>query len=323
MEKCILTNDEAAEASKVQPVVDILRANPDARVWAYLRVSSRKQEDDGAGLDTQKNEILQYCKAKGLGEPVFVEEIASAAKPVLSVNVPGAPVDRSASPRPRLLLLLGQLTDHPKTEKHLIVYRLDRLARVAYEQEMILQILFRGSCKVYSTNASEESVLEGGADLHDPGRVLFRHMMAAFSQYERAIIQLRMGAGIRNKAAQGKWVGGRMAFGYQIKDRDLVVDATAALTVQRIFYLRRECSLSLAQIGQELATRYAMAGWPKMRVKRVLDNESLYRGIYIDPFGVRHDRSDLRILPDDWHAWLEANETTMRVPTFGDPNACL
>ena len=215
------------------------------------------------------------------------------------------------------MLLLGQMTDKAKTEKHLIVYRLDRLSRVAYEQEMLIQILGRGGCRLHSTQHSEQLVLAGGMDVSDAGRILFRQIMAAFAQYERAIIQLRLTAGLRHRASQGRYAGGRYPYGYKIVDRDLAVDTDAAVTVQRIFYMRDECNLSMSQIADTLARRYATPGWAKMRVKRVLDNRQIYQGVYTDPFGVRHDRKDLKILPENWHDWVDTTNAGP-VPVFSD-----
>lgn len=45
------------------------------QVFGYVRVSTDKQDEQ-----RQVKEILDYCKSKGLGAPVIVQEVASGAK---------------------------------------------------------------------------------------------------------------------------------------------------------------------------------------------------------------------------------------------------
>ena len=47
------------------------------RTIAYIRVSSKRQVDDGVSLDAQKRRILEYVKFKGLSladDDIIIEE---------------------------------------------------------------------------------------------------------------------------------------------------------------------------------------------------------------------------------------------------------
>jgi DNA invertase Pin-like site-specific DNA recombinase len=270
------------------------------QLWAYCRVSSSKQEVDGLGLEGQRAEIQAYCAARKLGDPVIVEEIGSAGKPMLSVALPGAPASGGSNPRPLFAMLLSALIACPGST--LVVWKLDRFSRVADEQEVLLRLLWNADTKVMSTMSGEADLLKesGGGD---PSRALMRQIFSSFAQYERATIQLRMQMGMRAKAARGGWVTGSVPFGYELRDRDVIINADDAHVVRLIFYLKKHFGMSLREIGRALTYHGVDRAFDKMKVKRVLDSEKMYRGVYTDPFGDAHARPDVRILPEDLESW--------------------
>ena len=55
----------------------VKRAENAQRTIAYIRVSSKRQVDDGVSLDAQKRRILEYVKFKGLklaDDDIIIEE---------------------------------------------------------------------------------------------------------------------------------------------------------------------------------------------------------------------------------------------------------
>jgi DNA invertase Pin-like site-specific DNA recombinase len=302
-------------------------------VWGYIRVSTEKQED-GQTYDVQRAGIEAYCKENKLGAPKFVHEAASAKNPAIPIAMPtsltapaGARPDLAnsaqISPRPLLLMLVGHLFDTPGS--HLIVWKLDRLARISYEQELIINLLRRKQVQIHSTMVGEQEVLRG-VDDSDPARVLFRNVLGAVAQYERRMIEIRMKTGLRMKASKGAWAGGAIPFGYTVKSGDLVISPADVETVLRVFFLRDRCGETYERIAEILAKRFATKGWHKVRVSRILHNRQLYQGIYVDPFNVAHDRPDLRILPteDGWDQWMEKNNlnpSTLEGFAYVDPPA--
>ncbi len=285
-----------------------LRASP-SKVWAYIRVSTEKQED-GQTYDMQKADIVTFCTENSLDDPQFVHEAASAKNPAIPIAVPtmmatAAPVE--ISPRPLLLMLLGFLCDRPGS--HLVVWKLDRLARLAYEQELMFDMLARKHVRVHSTQRGEQEVLDRGKDDGDPARVMFRQVLASVAQYERRMIEIRMKTGLRMKASKGEYVGGAPPFGYTSIGKELVINPAEVETVRRVFFLRERCGETYDRIAQILANKFKTPGWHKVRVSRVLHNKQIYEGIYVDPFDVAHDRPDLRMLPtaSGWDEWMQAN----------------
>ncbi len=313
-----------SRSSEEQAKLTVRLQMPSNGVWGYVRVSSDGQED-GQSPEVQEQDIIAYAAAHGLAAPTIVREIASAGKPMLPVSLPGTKhVDAvTTAPRPLLLMLIGHLIEN--TKQHLIVWKLDRLARVQYEQEMLLELMRRRGVTIHSTQLAEQQLVTGDdGDVVDPTRVLFRQIMGSFAQYERAVIQLRMSAGLRMKASKGGWVGGHPAYGYRPERGDLVIVPDEAVVVRRIFYLRDECSLSLRRIVSVLQDQYGLTDWHKIRVSRVVHNRDLYNGVYIDPYGNRHPRPDLRVLPPTWTDYVEADQQPLPVekpegmPAYGE-----
>ena len=60
-------------------------------------------------------------------------------------------------------------------------------------------------------------------------------MLASVAQLERDAIRDRSGAGMERLARQGKWLGGRPAFGYQIVDGKLAIHPEQAKIVEEMF----------------------------------------------------------------------------------------
>lgn len=284
-------------------------------VWGYVRVSTEGQEDNQS-LGMQREAIEKYCLEKNIGVPQFIEEVASAAKPIWVVNLPGTPVEEElgqSAPRPRFMLLINHLKKVRETlgstiKPHLIVWKLDRLARVDYEQELFLVMFRQDGVTLHSVMPTEDHMLDGG-HVKDPARAFTRTVLAAASAYERALIDMRMSAGMAYKASRGGFTGGVPPFGYVAKREELVIDPFEAQMVLFIHYLKARYKMSNKGISRYLDKHKNVNDQNKYdhgKIRRILlDNEPLYRGVYTDRFGTPHPRPDLKILPDDPEALLD------------------
>jgi DNA invertase Pin-like site-specific DNA recombinase len=283
-------------------------------VWGYVRVSSETQEDNQS-LGMQKADIEKFCTDNKLDHPQFVQEVASAAKPLWVVQLPGAPKEEqvtASAPRPMLLTLLmhlKQVREHlgKSTPLHMIVWKLDRLARVDYEQELFITMFHRDGVRLHSVMPTEEHMLDGG-HIKDPARAFTRTVLAAAAQYERAMIELRLSSGLTYKAAQGGYTGGVPPFGYCSKGQELVIVPHEAQMVKYIFHLRHRYQLSESAISRYIMKNKAADDpnhYDRYKIRRILHNKSLYQGIYKDRYGSVHPRPDLKILPDDPEALLD------------------
>jgi site-specific DNA recombinase len=279
----------------IETVDGILDAQDSVTCWGYVRVSTGQQAD-GYSPEAQIEDIQRYCAQNGLGDPAIVTEAATAAKDLFSFSAKG--FDTSQATRPLFACLLSVLSQPAERPRHLVVYMLDRLSRQLTDQEMILRLLWNADVQTHSVQPQEQEALKDGGT--DPQRALFRQILAAFKQYEAALITLRTHNGLRQKARKGGYTGGRVPFGYRVVDNELTVDQNKRKIVLVTFYLRSQGRTvrDIASIMNDSTFFQPKKKFHASLISRILSNEPLYRGLYVDRFGHSHERSDLRILPE-------------------------
>lgn len=208
-------------------------------VVAYLRVSTKTQAEDGLGLDVQKSGIRRYAR-DGAHRIVGWESDEGRSGDIDEIDRPG------------LSKALARL--EVGEAEALVVYRLDRLARRLWRQEMVIHQLRRQGAVVLSTK-------EADTDSDEPERVMFRQMLGIFAEFERSLIKGRMLGGRHAKAAKGGYAGfGSPPYGWRSINRELVPDPEeqGAISLMRVW---REDGLSLRQI----AARLDSEGYPPKR----------------------------------------------------------
>lgn len=155
------------------------------KILGYLRVSGASQID-GDGFPRQRAAIDAYCAAHDMElVDVFEERGVSGTMDL--------------GQRPALQSLYIRLEETGIT--HIIVEKLDRVARDLLVQETIMGDLKRKGIELIST---AEPDLCG----NDPSRVLIRQIFGALAQWDRAMINMRMNsARKRIRDAGGKAEG--------------------------------------------------------------------------------------------------------------------
>ena len=220
---------------------------------AYLRVSTDRQAEEGLGLAAQDKAIRTLLRERRVRPSRFYEDR----------GVSGAVEDR-----PELSELLQTLGSGDLV----VVARLDRLARDLLTQEVLLRDIRQRGADVVSCSPAESDYLRD--DPHDPTRKLIRQVLGAVSEFERALIKLRLQRGRALKAERGGFAYGSPPFGYGAEGGELVMVAEEQAAIQLARGLRHE-GASLREIGLTLAER----GYPSKRggswypstVARVLD----------------------------------------------------
>ena len=99
--------------------------------------------------------------------------------------------------------------------------------------------------ELFSTSPAEAGCLIDDPD--DPSRALIRQILGAVSQYERAMIRLRMRSGKARKKDQGGYAGGGVPLGFRAEGRELVEDPDEQAVLARVRELHGAGS-SLRQI---------------------------------------------------------------------------
>jgi site-specific DNA recombinase len=109
-------------------------------------------------------------------------------------------------------------------------------------------------------------------------------MLGVFAEFEHATIVDRVTAGLERRVQEGKWMSGRLPYGYT-RDKDtklLVPDLVKAAVVRRIFNLYAEGKLGTTAIARTLETEGAPAprkqGWSPNALQLILTNPA-YKGL--------------------------------------------
>lgn len=227
---------------------------------AYLRISTDGQEQ-GNGLDVQRQHIAAFVAANGQTVDRWITDVESGAK-----------AEREGLADLRELVAAGGV-------ETVLVYRLDRIARDVVLSETLHREL-SARAKVVSVSESFGEGFTGN---------LMRQILAAFAEYERAVIAARLKGGRQQAAAKkGTFSGGAGVLGYRPSGSkanpgrgELVLIEGEAEAVRIIFRLRAE-GLKLQAIADELNTRgletVKGAKFSPTHVHRVLARESFYRG---------------------------------------------
>lgn len=165
----------------------------------YLRVSTVEQADRGMGLELQLAACMAVLELMGL--------------PLVAIcRDEGVSGGESLENRAGLMEALDLL--RTKRASHVVVYRLDRLARDIILQETLLAQVWMVGGQLVSGSPAETDMCRPDLDGDDPARTLVRQILGAVGQYERSMIRLRMRGGRRRAARERLFSGGAPSFGW-------------------------------------------------------------------------------------------------------------
>lgn len=210
-------------------------------IYAYLRVSGAAQLD-GDGFPRQLAAVRKYTAAHAMRVEEVFEEKALPGK-------------TEWERRPAWTAMLQKITGNGV--RTIVIEKLDRLARDLMVQEHIIADLRRRGITLISA-------MEPDLCIDDPTRKLMRQIMGAISEYDRAMITLKLQAGKeRKRAATGKCEG-RKLYGEKpgeaaVRDRIRAM-RRAGSTLQSI----------CARLNTEgVTTRYGKI-WMPMTIQRIV-----------------------------------------------------
>lgn len=213
--------------------------------FAYLRVSGKGQVD-GDGFDRQLLACEAYATANGIEiVETFREEGISGTKEL--------------DDRPALSELFAALEENGI--KTVIVEKLDRLARDLMVQETIIADIRKSGYTLLST-------CEPDLCSNDPSRVLVRQIFGAISQYEKAMIVLKLrGARQRKKAKTGRCEG-KKPYGWY-------PDEQGTLATIQMFASRDANSEHIAnELNKDGRKTRSGKPWLGSTIRKILRNQS-------------------------------------------------
>lgn len=165
---------------------------------------------------------------------------------------------------------------------YVIVLNTSRLWRSDIVKVLIQRELKRYGCDIKSIEQPFYSIHK-----KDPNDFLVNGLMELIDQYQRLEIALKLTKGRNKKAKEGGYAGGRVTFGYmkQKGEKELKIHNNHAEVVKRLFELKQihrkwsQSRLAEALNDEGYQTTQGKA-FTKVQVKRILDRESFYQGIY-------------------------------------------
>lgn len=235
------------------------------KIVSYLRVSTRSQIDN-TSIEMQKEKIELYCKLNNVELiDIFIDEGISAKN----------------SNRTSYNKMLEFVSNKENEIDAIIVYKADRIHRslknlmimVDYLKE--INIGFISITEQFNTNTSQG--------------LLFLQMIGSFSEFERKLIAERTHLGRVSKGDNNLFPGGRIPFGYKLKDNDtLIINNDEAIIIKEIFKLRGQ-GLSYEKIGENF-------NFNKQRISYILKNQ-IYIGKYTYHGKVEQNKINLDVPP--------------------------
>lgn len=178
----------------------------------YARVSTEEQVSEGYSINAQKELLQEYAKTRNIQ---IVDEYIDEGRS-----------GKSIEGRPEMQRLLKDARDNKFDT--VITYKLDRLARKTRDSLDIVETLERHNVQLMSYSEN--------IDTTTPGGKMFYTLISSFAEMERSTIIDRVKMGMNQRAKQGKWNGG-IVLGYDVIDKELVINEKESAIIQEIFDL--------------------------------------------------------------------------------------
>lgn len=242
----------------------------------YFRVSTDLQKEEGT-IEVQKLKVREFADKN---EYTIVDEFSDD-------GFSGGLADR-----PGLRRLLECL---PKSNAEcILIYKLDRLARDLYIQEGLIK-------EFNKHNKQLISALEPDLDSNDPFRKAFRQMLGVFSEFEKAMIALRLEGGRERKAKNGGWHGGKI-YGYDNVEGSLIINQEEAEVINIITSLRKK-KISYMKIAKKLTkekrlTKRGNEVWQPSTIKKIAKNPIYKKGLITYKGYTYPSRNKIIIIPN-------------------------
>jgi site-specific DNA recombinase len=204
------------------------------RCAVYTRKSTEEGlEQDFNSLDAQR----EACEA-------FIKSQAQEGwKPVRQRYDDGG-CSGGTMDRPGLQALLADI--RARQVDVVVVYKIDRLTRSLTDFARIVEVFeAHGTSFVSVTQAFNTTTSMGRLTLN---------VLLSFAQFEREVTAERIRDKIAASKKKGMWMGGAVPLGYEVKNRELIVNEAEAETVRTIYRLYLELGTvgSLKQRADEL-----------------------------------------------------------------------
>jgi len=299
---------------------------------AYLRVSTKKQLNEGVSIDYQKKYAKEFAENNDLS--LKDEYIFEESKPASKINNK-FDVEESIQRRP----VLNKIIELAKAKKFntLIVYSKDRLTRNVKELYVLkgmlknfnnIDIRYSNPSESFITN-TEESYIEN----------LIEAVLASISELETNILSSRVKLGNEYCVKLGLWPGGKIPFGYYAdkvekkhnKKRPNSILKTIPYEkeiINEVFRYYTYYGYGYRKTAEIMNDRYPFKTWTKSSIESIIKNQ-VYTGRLVwgrrggrrnpgrrssDSFTVSDKNKDSTIIDDDlWKRTTELRDRKMLI----------
>ena len=199
--------------------------------FGYCRVSTMKQANEGESLEVQRRQIEGYALMHDFDAVEYVVEEG------VSGSVPLA--DRPAG---------GAMIANLKAGDIVIAPKLDRMFRSALDALNVVEGLKARGVRLH--------LLDLGGDIAGNGlSKLFLTIAAAFAEAERDRIRERIGQVKADQKARGRYLGGKVPFGFRRGETGELVEVPAEQEAIREMAALRAQGKALRAIAEEMQAK--------------------------------------------------------------------
>lgn len=229
------------------------------RCVIYTRKSTAAGlEQDFNSLDAQRESCEAFIKSQAHQGWILSETFEDGGFTGASIDRPGFQALLKAVERRQVDVV--------------IVYKVDRLSRSLFDFVKVME-------RFNTREVAFVSVTQNFSTADAMGRLTL-NMLMSFAEFERAMIIERTRDKIAAARRKGKWTGGNVPFGYDVRSKRLVVNDAEACLVRELFwkYLTGCSALDLAawmnSVKQDPGGRIrpSRRPWAQARVLGILRN---------------------------------------------------
>jgi DNA invertase Pin-like site-specific DNA recombinase len=269
-------------------------------------IYTRKSHEDGLdqhynSLDAQRDAAEAYIRAHLHENWVLIPD-----------DYTDAAISGGTMKRPALQRLIQDIKQ--RKVDMVVVYKMDRLTRSLFDFAKIAQLM-----QTYETSFA--SVTEK-IDTSTAMGKLHLNMLLSFAQFERELAGERIRDKVAASKQKGYWLGGHPPLGYDVKDKELIVNQDEAKTIVSIFenFLMTQSVTSLTEELQSkgITTKTFVSRKGELRHGKPITpsvlNYMLRNPIYIGKirhkgnlYDGRHDRIISQALWDDVQALFKVS----------------
>ena len=182
----------------------------------YIRVSTEEQAREGVSLEMQVAKIRQYCELNDLALSGIYGDPGVSGK--------------HAANRPGLQAVLSLVAK--KRIQHVVIYKLDRLARNTVETLQMVEALDKKGVGLHSISEK----LDTQSSI---GRFVVR-TLASLAEMERDQISERTSAALSQKRSKGERTNYQAPFGFRHENGMLIQDANEQEILSNVATLKSE-----------------------------------------------------------------------------------